>query len=112
MTTVHWAQQPTRHIHAALLVTPADLEVPLPAGYPVMQTLANEGWLPIPRSALPFRSLVASSSNDPLGQEQRVRDMATAWGSELTSLGAVGHMNPAAGFGPWPGAIELIKKLT
>ena len=37
--------------------------------------------------------------------------MANAWGSREHSLGAVGHLNPASGFGPWPGAMFLIEQL-
>jgi predicted alpha/beta hydrolase family esterase len=34
MITVHWAAQHHRKIRAALLAAPADLENPMPAGYP------------------------------------------------------------------------------
>jgi predicted alpha/beta hydrolase family esterase len=44
MITVHWAQLHDRKIHSALLATPADLENPLPAGYPTMDALGSE-WL-------------------------------------------------------------------
>lgn len=54
----------------ALLATPADLESPLPHGYPSIDALRENGWLPIPRDPLPF-----------------------------PSIGAVGHLNPGAGFG-------------
>src|SRR5579871_3997456 len=39
MITVHWAQTHQRPIHGALLATPADLETPLPAGYPGIDAL-------------------------------------------------------------------------
>lgn len=32
-------------------------------------------------------------------------------GSREYSLGAVGHLNPASGYGDWPGAVELIREL-
>ena len=46
----------------ALLATPADIERPLPDGYPTLQSLDAHGWLPVPRSKLPFRSIVAAST--------------------------------------------------
>jgi len=107
----HWAQRRRRPIHGALLATPADLENPLPAGYPSQDELQRNGWLPIPRLPLPFRSLVVASSNDPLAGHDRVLQFARAWRSEVVDLGEVGHLNPAAGFGPWPAALELTTSL-
>jgi predicted alpha/beta hydrolase family esterase len=112
MITVHWAQRHDRPIHGALLATPADLESPMPAGYPTPALLAENGWLPIPRAPLPFPSIVAASSNDPLGEFTRIAALARAWGSRLENVGAVGHLNPAAGFGDWPAAEDFIRELT
>jgi len=53
----------------------------------------------------------AASTNDPLATFDRVRQMAREWGSELVNVGAVGHINPASGFGPWPLAEALIQTL-
>jgi predicted alpha/beta hydrolase family esterase len=111
MITVHWAQQHSRRIHGALLATPADLETPLPEGYPALDTLAQAGWLPIPAKPLPFPGIVAASRNDPLARFERVAAMAQSWGSRLVDLGEVGHLNPAAGFGEWPMAETLIHEL-
>jgi predicted alpha/beta hydrolase family esterase len=111
MITVHWAQQHKRKIHGALLATPADLETPLPAGYPTIEALAQNGWQPTPRTPLPFPSIVGASRNDPLAQYGRVAGMAQDWGSRLVDLGEVGHLNPAAGFGAWPMAETLIREL-
>ena len=111
MMVAHWAQQATRPIQGALLATPADLEHPMPAGYPTVEQLDANGWLPIPRKKLPFPSIVAASSNDPLSQLERARGFAEAWGSRLVELGSVGHLNPASGYGEWPRALELIREL-
>ncbi|HEX6736076.1 MAG TPA: alpha/beta hydrolase [Azonexus sp.] len=112
MITVHWARQYQRPIQGALLAAPADLESPLPAGYPRLDELRDNGWLPIPRQALPFPSIVAASSNDPLADYERVRQYAADWGSELVDIGAVGHLNPASGFGEWPQAEALIGRFS
>ena len=111
MITVHWAQRHKRPIQGALLATPADLERPLPDGYPAFDALAANGWLPSPRLPLPFPSIVGASRNDPLAQFDRVAQLAADWGSRLVDLGDVGHLNPAAGYGPWPQAETLIREL-
>ena len=112
MIVVHWAQRHrARPIHGALLAAPADLETDLPSGYPTQDELQRNGWLPIPRLPLPFRSVVAASSNDPLARHDRVLRFAEAWGSEVVELGDVGHLNPAAGYGPWPRALDLVESL-
>ncbi|RZT36825.1 RBBP9/YdeN family alpha/beta hydrolase [Cupriavidus agavae] len=116
MIAVHWARQrypgmPQDKVIGALLATPADLETPLPAGYPDRVSLESGGWLPIPREPLPFPTILAASRNDPLASYERAAGMARDWGSELVDLGKVGHLNPAAGFGPWPGATNLLARL-
>lgn len=116
MITVHWAATASAEakgkIAAALLATPADLERPLPAGYPQPDALAANGWLPIPRQTLPFPTILAASRNDPLAAYDRVAELAGQWGCFLTDLGEVGHLNPAAGYGPWPRATELLDSLS
>lgn len=113
MMVAHWAsQRATRRVRGALLAAPADLETPMPAGYPTNDELKNHGWLPIPRTALPFPSIVAASSNDHLTRLERARDFAQAWGSRFVELGAVGHLNPASGYGVWPQAEDFIRELS
>jgi len=107
----HWAQKYPRAIQGALLAVPPDFDHPLPAGYPTLEELQTNGWLPVPRAALPFRSIVAASTNDPLAKLERVQDMACDWGSTVVNIGAVGHLNPAAGYGEWPQAQEFIHLL-
>ncbi|MGY6036599.1 RBBP9/YdeN family alpha/beta hydrolase [Aeromonas sp. AE23HZ002T15] len=120
LMVAHWAAQfgvqkkgeaQTYSIQGALLVTPPDLEASWPAQYPSPQAMEADGWHPLPRRPLPFPSLVAMSQNDPLASPAAVRALAADWGSELMDLGAVGHLNPASGFGPWPQAIELVHRL-
>jgi hypothetical protein len=111
LTVAHWAREHRRPIEAALLVTPPDVERPLPAGYPTPEQLEAGGWSQVPRQALPFRSVVLASTNDPLAMPPRVGAMARNWGSELVVLGDVGHMNPAAGFGPWSAGAEFLAAL-
>ncbi|UHL64243.1 alpha/beta hydrolase [Paralcaligenes sp. KSB-10] len=112
MMVAHWAQRATRPIQGALLATPSDMETPMPAGYPTVDQLDSNGWLPIPRNRLPFPTILAASSNDPLSRLERARALAETWGSRFVELGAVGHLNPASGFGEWPRAEELIRELS
>ena len=107
----HWARQSARKVRGALLATPPDFDSPMPEGYPSIEALGAGGWLPVPRERLPFRSIVAASRNDPLGRFRRVADLARAWGSRLHDLGAVGHLNPASGYGDWPQADHFISRL-
>jgi predicted alpha/beta hydrolase family esterase len=111
LMVANWALAPTRKIRGALLATPADVENPLPPGYPAFDDLKDNGWLPIPRQLLPFRAIVVASQNDPLAQFEKIAGLARAWGAELHDAGEVGHLNPAAGFGRWDGALPLIERL-
>lgn len=111
LMVAHWALAPTRPVRAALLVTPADVENPLPPGYPALDDLRANGWLPIPRSPLPFPAVVVASRNDPLAGYGKVEDLARHWGAELHDAGDVGHLNPPAGFGPWPQGHDLIEQM-
>jgi len=111
MMVVNWALAHIGPVRAALLAAPPDFAAGLPAGYPSREALAQNGWMPVPRVPLPFRSIVVGSTNDPLASLERAAAFAQDWGSELCIAGAVGHLNPAAGFGEWPQAIELLRKL-
>ncbi|EJM86528.1 MULTISPECIES: RBBP9/YdeN family alpha/beta hydrolase [Pseudomonas] len=111
LMVAHWAAQYRRPIKGALLAAPPDLDAPWPSGYPSPETLRSQGWDPLPKGPLPFRSLVAASTNDHLASLEAVTHLAEGWGSELLNLGDVGHLNPAAGYGHWPQAEALILEL-
>lgn len=114
VATVHWARRhplSAARVVGALLATPPDLVSPLGPEYPPLERLAELGWSPVPQQPLPFPSIVAASTTDSLGDLDRVRDLAGAWGSEVVVLGPVGHLNPASGFGPWPRGEELVHQV-
>lgn len=111
LMVAHWAQRHRRPIKGALLATPPDIDRPLPAGYPTLEDLQAGGWLPVPRDRLPFPTTLVASANDPLAAPSVAAALALAWGSRRVQLGRVGHLNPAAGYGPWPMAHRLIAEL-
>ncbi|NRR29374.1 long-chain-fatty-acid--CoA ligase [Oxalobacteraceae bacterium] len=111
LMVAHWAARHQGRIAGALLVTPPDLGAEWPQPYPRPATLAANGWLPLPRERLPFPSLLAASSDDHLASMESARALAADWGAELVELGAVGHLNPASGYGPWPQAVALLERL-
>jgi predicted alpha/beta hydrolase family esterase len=106
-----WALAPTRPVKAALLATPADVEHPLPPGYPSYDDLSANGWVPTPRAALQFPTLVVASRNDPLALFDRVEGFARDWGAAVHDAGEVGHLNAPAGYGPWPDGHTLIERM-
>ncbi len=112
---MHWLKQygarSAERVRAALLVAPPDLQQSWPAGYPSPQELAGFGWSPVPETVLPFPALVVSSSNDHLASADAVALMAQQWQAALLPLGAVGHLNPASGYGHWPLAYTLVRQL-
>ncbi|WP_321814842.1 MULTISPECIES: RBBP9/YdeN family alpha/beta hydrolase [unclassified Paraburkholderia] len=115
LSVAHWARRYPRTaseaIRGALLAVPPDFDTPMPEGYPQADALAAASWLPVPREALPFASIVAASGNDPLARHAWVGSIARDWGSECVELGDVGHLNPASGHGEWPAAEGLIEVL-
>lgn len=111
LMTLHWAKQYQHLVQGALLVTPPDISINWPENYPQTETLRQEGWMPLPNQKLSFPSIVVASTNDHLASMEAVETMAKAWGSELVVAGAVGHLNPASGFGFWAQAEDLIKRL-
>lgn len=99
----HWAQEGRRSpIAGAFLVAPSDVEAP---SYPKK----TGGFAPMPLVKLPFPSLVVASTNDEYVSFERATAFAAAWGSRLVSIGDAGHINGAAGYGPWPEGQELFR---
>lgn len=109
----HWAAQTSQagRIRGALLAAPPDFEAVMPPGYPTLDELRAGHWMPVPLGPLPFPSLVAGSRNDPLCRFERAALLARSWGGRFIDVGAVGHLNPAAGYGPWPPALAFIDEL-
>jgi uncharacterized protein len=103
-TVAHWAARYKRQIMGALLVGPSDVEAPT---YPSGTT----GFTPMPLDRLPFPTVVIASRNDPFVTFERAQFFASCWGSVIEDAGDAGHLNADAGYGAWPRAKELIRKL-
>jgi predicted alpha/beta hydrolase family esterase len=99
----HWAQRYGSGVRGAFLVAPSDVEQP---SYPV----DPGAFKPMPRTALPFPSVVVASTNDEYISMARAEEFARAWGSRLVSIGAAGHINGAAGYGPWPEGLAMLEQ--
>lgn len=82
---------------AAVLVAPAE-----PDKFGVSGSL--------PSSPLPLASALVGSRNDPWMRLERAREWAGYWGSQFIDMGHAGHINPASGFGPWPGGKALVER--
>ena len=60
------------------------------------------GFWPVPAEVLPWPAAVVASTDDPLCELDKARDLATQWGAAFTEAGPVGHLDVASGHGPWP----------
>ena len=99
---MHLPPEAAERIQGALLVAPAD-----PERRGVLADFA-----PAPYQALPYRSILVASSNDPNCPVRTAGAYARAWGSEFVRLQNAGHINLEAGFGPWPLGLALLQSLS
>ena len=102
-----WAAH-SRNAHrvkAALLVAPGDVEQPH-----IREQIPS--WSPIALQALPFRSVLVASRDDPYCRLERARLFAHAWGAQFMDHGDAGHINADSGLGSWPEGHVLLQDLT
>lgn len=101
-----WASH-SRNLHrvrAALLVAPPDL------AREDLQALLP-GWSAIRLQPLPFKTQILASSDDAFCAPERARQFASAWGSGLLEVGALGHINADSALGDWPEGHEQLLQL-
>lgn len=104
IAVAHWAAESRREVRAALLVAPTDVDLPqLRKLWP--------SFAPVPLVRFNFESRVVASSNDRYAHVARARLFAEAWGSRFTDIGAKGHLNLEAGYGPWVRGEALLDEL-
>lgn len=102
-----WAAH-SRNVHrvkGALLVAPPDVERD-----DLRQMLHS--WAPVCLQALPFKTVVLASSNDPFCALERARLFAAAWGADCVDVGPRGHLNAESGLADWPAAHDQLMRLT
>jgi predicted alpha/beta hydrolase family esterase len=104
VTTVVWAARHTGPVRGALLVTPPYVDGAEP------DDPSDLPWT-VPRARLPFRSVVVASRTDPYTTFAQFEGFAGDWGARLVDAGAVGHLDTASGFGPWPEGERLVDEL-
>lgn len=98
LAAVQAANDHSDRIAGALLVAPAD-----PEKFGVADLL--------PKAPLAFPAVVVGSTNDPWMALERAAYWADTWGADLVNLGAAGHINAEAGFGPWPEGLSILERL-
>lgn len=91
-------------VRGALLVAPSDPDGPV---YPP----EPEGFTPVPRTRLPFPSIVVASTNDEYVTIECARSFAESWGSRFVNIGELGHINGASGLGAWDAGRALVNEL-
>lgn len=91
-------RQAERNVVGVLFVAPAS-----PAKF------SSVGRFQAQRLGIP--SILIGSQNDPWMPVTEARTLAQHLGSAFVDLGAAGHINTAAGFGPWPRAKYFIDTL-
>lgn len=102
IATTHMRAEVAARVTGALLVAPAD---------PERRAILSD-FAPVPYAALPYRSVVVASSNDPYCPIRLAGAYARAWGSEFVRLQNAGHINIDSGHGEWPLGLALLQSLT
>lgn len=98
LAAVQAASDHAERIAGALLVAPAD-----PERFGVAEFL--------PVKPLPFPVILVASTNDPWISLDAAKHWSELWRAEIVNLGAAGHINAEAGFGPWPEGLTLLERL-
>jgi uncharacterized protein len=97
----------TAGVHGALLVAP-------PSPFLLFEPV--ESFLPPPRRAdvwapIAARTLVVGSDNDDYASAEEFEDVARQLGVAYQLLPGAGHINIAAGYGPWPFIFDWLRQV-
>jgi len=99
------ARHPDAPVAGALLVAPGDADL-----HAVFKP-EIAGFAPVPRTKLPFPSIIVASHDDPHMELARTLELARDIGAEVVDVGNAGHVNVESGFGRWPLGRELAARL-
>jgi predicted alpha/beta hydrolase family esterase len=94
-------QEVEANIVGALLIAPPDPTM-------VEGDERMHAFAPLPRTILPFPSLVVASENDATVSIDRAFSIAREWGAGFARFGACGHFGVDDGIGPWPQGEQLL----
>ncbi|PHR83526.1 MAG: alpha/beta hydrolase [Colwellia sp.] len=100
-TVVEWSKKHTANILGVFLVAVPDVQS---ANFPE----AISGYQTPPLEKLAFPTLVLASTDDPYSTLARTKYFAKNWGSELISIGNLGHVNTDSNIGEWPEGKKLL----
>jgi predicted alpha/beta hydrolase family esterase len=104
LTAAEWLRRGLGEVQAALLVAAPDVRSP---AFPQLAPT----FLPLRPGPLGCPALLVYSDTDPFASTEASLALAEAWGADSVSAGEAGHINPSAGFGPWPQGLELLADL-
>lgn len=93
-----------RKLKGALLAAPPDVER---EDFPAFAS----GFAPMPHVPLPFKTIVAASSDDPWCSLAKARIWAADWEACLHDIGERGHINADSGLADWPQGRQWISEL-
>jgi predicted alpha/beta hydrolase family esterase len=101
------AERGADNVHAALLVAPPS---------PDLLFEPVQSFLPPPRrraawAPLAARTLVIGSDDDDYATPEEIAETATALAVPYRILPGAGHINVAAGYGPWPFVLEWLERV-
>jgi predicted alpha/beta hydrolase family esterase len=102
-TVIEWSKKYTANILGVFLVAVPDVES---VSFPEAIT----GYKKPPLEKLSFPSLVLASTDDPYSSVDRTVYFAKNWGSELISIGDLGHVNTDSNLGKWSEGKDLLNK--
>ncbi len=101
------AEHGAEHVRAALLVAPPSpysLFEPIQSFLPPPQR--RDAWAPIAE-----HSLLAGSDDDDHASAEELEEIAQGLGVPFRLFPGAGHINAAAGYGPWPFAVEWLQEV-
>ena len=102
LLVAHCAMDSRSTVAGAFLVSVPDPEAP---AFPSAASSFRE----VPRTALPFRSIIIASTNDPYGSIDYMQRRAHEWNSELVNIGEHGHINASSNLSEWDEGHSLLR---
>ncbi|MGQ1784087.1 MULTISPECIES: RBBP9/YdeN family alpha/beta hydrolase [unclassified Saccharicrinis] len=104
ITLSHWVHKYQKKIKAAFIVAPPNVES-VPPEYGL------DSFLPVPKSKIPFPTILVASINDQWSSIEESEKLAQDWGSEFVSVGKAGHINSDSNIGEWAEGQKLLENL-